>query len=546
MGNIESLDDYRKWLMGQDKQVAVAMAARISLRVIPVLFPVLNEAPSEYATSIILPVFRANSAPWFAGTWPNQRGEFRAARTAAYAAAADRAAAAAARAGRTAAAKAAKAARTAAADAAYAAARAAAARAVAAYAAAAADRAAAAFSPIWVAINNDISYFEKTGSLDQLISRPLWLSVMPDDLENDWQKMKSVLLELDEDWQVWTNWYDDRLVGGPKPNGRLVLESLERERVMIPEEDWEKGPAHVNHLIAEMEARYQVPDIPQQKKAVIELEVGDDEKIHKRKAVLPTSEKEGQEERWKSIWEAQREALDDFLDLVPQTNSPFVDKAISRYEAALAHQYEDMNVIKAGLHASRLLEQLNHAKDEMSDRLVAELSALLASHNGFIKQLPEWQEYLEEIGESGVALADVSLALEVVEQLGETRDLADEQVIEEFEEYAADIKGDYVPSDNDQAIVSDPLKVDFVRSVGNLLSVTSKLAKSGWQKVRQSNAGKAVERGVIKGLESTSENFVRAVSVVGAIKGIEVLTGITSEFAWLLPIIALLKGKKKE
>ncbi|MEM9781935.1 MAG: hypothetical protein AAF899_05625 [Pseudomonadota bacterium] len=56
------------------------------------------------------------------------------------------------------------------------------------------------------------------------------------------------LLAADEDeWFVWTEWYEARLRGDPPD---IVLE--ERRALDLTEDDWDQGPAHVNALIAKM------------------------------------------------------------------------------------------------------------------------------------------------------------------------------------------------------------------------------------------------------------------------------------------------------
>ena len=60
-------------------------------------------------------------------------------------------------------------------------------------------------------------------------------------------------------WEVWRTWCYDRYLGF-NPVSRPFIEELEHERVLIPNEYWEKGPAHVNAIIAELEAKYRQGD----------------------------------------------------------------------------------------------------------------------------------------------------------------------------------------------------------------------------------------------------------------------------------------------
>ncbi len=72
----------------------------------------------------------------------------------------------------------------------------------------------------------------------------LWQGHSAHGVTERWESLND-LLAADEGWEVWTGWYDARLRGDP------VNPELEAARVLTPtEEDWEKGPAHVNAIIA--------------------------------------------------------------------------------------------------------------------------------------------------------------------------------------------------------------------------------------------------------------------------------------------------------
>lgn len=89
------------------------------------------------------------------------------------------------------------------------------------------------------------------------VDRPLpgMFPALPDVIGNIWMRLKSSLLRRsNENWQVWTDWYDCWHVGR---NVFPVLapaarEQLEVDICLIPDADWQEGPAHVNALIAAM------------------------------------------------------------------------------------------------------------------------------------------------------------------------------------------------------------------------------------------------------------------------------------------------------
>jgi hypothetical protein len=80
-------------------------------------------------------------------------------------------------------------------------------------------------------------------------SSKLWRA-LPDWAHDDWEKLK-IALAPDEDWDVWTDWYDARLSVRP---ANQVLEIM---RATIPNELWQRRPriinAHIQRLIEEPE-----------------------------------------------------------------------------------------------------------------------------------------------------------------------------------------------------------------------------------------------------------------------------------------------------
>ena len=75
--------------------------------------------------------------------------------------------------------------------------------------------------------------------------RPIWPKDSASQASRAWSDLKKVL-PADEDCWEWTRWYDDHFAGRP-PN-----QSLDFARVAIPDDDWERGPKHVNGIIAKL------------------------------------------------------------------------------------------------------------------------------------------------------------------------------------------------------------------------------------------------------------------------------------------------------
>jgi hypothetical protein len=90
---------------------------------------------------------------------------------------------------------------------------------------------------------------------------PLWPSgSMPEWVTQRWNQLKRELIETDHGWEVWTQWYEDRLAG------RIRSDAQEFVYAAVPNELWAQGPERVNAWIfneIEIEpTRKRIPDIP--------------------------------------------------------------------------------------------------------------------------------------------------------------------------------------------------------------------------------------------------------------------------------------------
>lgn len=265
MVEISDSNGLEAWLAGRPREVAVAIAARAALRVLPHIADYVEQAPADLAVPLALSMFRAVAVAQVSSTFLTRSAQVR--RPARSAANAVHSARAAAVGGpvliRAPAAQASNAALAAASAAAAAARATRTTRAAPLTAAAALDTArAAADAALWRAIDADISALDTGGTAPRLMRLPLWADGTPAALRQDWADLKQTLLSLGDNWQVWTDWYDDILRGADHPDSRPLIEELELARALTPDADWEKGPNHVNALIAFLEMEHRRPPDP--------------------------------------------------------------------------------------------------------------------------------------------------------------------------------------------------------------------------------------------------------------------------------------------
>ena len=216
---------FERWLRGRPWDVVVTIAARAALRVAPL------------ADAMASPRFRAIALARVAGKYPTRAKQLRAALAAALATAraadaANLAALAATRAAAVATALAADAGTLVAVDAGRAVAR-------AADAARGVDGAAA--RDFWAEVRADSDAISVEGTA-ALADRPLWRLGVPGWVGDHWAKLQSALPK-EQGWDVWIDWYDERLFGGSRgKEHELVFAS-------VPKEIWEEGSAASNAWI---------------------------------------------------------------------------------------------------------------------------------------------------------------------------------------------------------------------------------------------------------------------------------------------------------
>ena len=379
-----------EWLEFQPREVAVALAARAALRVLPILEQARSVSfGGNFFADIVLPVCRATGVSCAGASYPGEATQRAASATrAANAAAVDalhgtvgasRVAIAAARAA------------DATATGAHAA-KGAIAHATAAAAAAAGDAAAPIF---WSAVSIDATRVEEGATASFIAGSPLWPRGQPDQLQSLWQEFKAALHAAKENWEVWTDWYDDRLAG------RVRDEERELAYVRIDDALWMQGPAIVNaaikRRIEELERTALVP--PPEPSP----EPGPVLQVTERGLELISQPSEGDfDEVQKALHDRLRRLLPALTDATHRVANahPALDHIVSEYSDLIARPFDQLDVaslwaVETGLLAFRAAFA-NLASGSMTEPLEPGHLALLQQaaelHGGFILGFPKGRE----------------------------------------------------------------------------------------------------------------------------------------------------------
>jgi hypothetical protein len=260
-------ESVQRWLEQQPRGASATMAARAALRVLPLL----ARDADEDLPAIALPIFRASAVSWAAARYPYRRTKLRLAAASA-SAAASRAAADAGEVAAAAANAAANANACLTVDSGARNANAADAAAAVGHAGGAVALAEITSSRIDVGDVDDAARIDATfideahGAPDRasaaarLAGSSLWLGDTPEWAISEWAEMRGSLLAADEDWHVWTRWYEDRLAGVPS-----LGEAFDIAVATLPNDLWKQGPTAVNAEIHRLIQAHTPPEpIPTQ------------------------------------------------------------------------------------------------------------------------------------------------------------------------------------------------------------------------------------------------------------------------------------------
>jgi hypothetical protein len=105
----------------------------------------------------------------------------------------------------------------------------------------------AALQQFWNSCAADAGLLEQRVSpVTLVLSSTLWPGPSPDWAFSEWAELEQALLDANEDWEVWTDWYEARLKGGEAD------QIIEVARATIPSAMWDQGPMVVNAKIRRM------------------------------------------------------------------------------------------------------------------------------------------------------------------------------------------------------------------------------------------------------------------------------------------------------
>jgi hypothetical protein len=385
------------WLSTQPREVSLALAARSSLRVLPVL--VYDHGQKDFLASVMLPLFRAAAVLFAAAKSPSTLIDLRGAPRAVGAAvdgiptqntSAARVAIATTRQ-------------------ALSVVQAAAENGPIVDLTAAVLATAAEISACAEGTLADIAAIESSETFDNraaraiwLLGEPLWWREIPHEMIQRWFQLNEILLRSDDNWPVWSFWYDHRLQG-TTPRGTIFDIAVAR----LADELWKQGPRVVNARIAELLENHAPPDPIPAQGAGPQFGLGNGDKI--TLAAPAEIDADGNNlDRIRDLLPLVRQAADDIAVYVNPNQFPELVRDVNAYRKAIEGEPKKIAwglVFGLGvmLENASLAAERKTLEDplwpRLEDRAKAAVGSLLTIHGPLILSTQEGRELMAQADE---------------------------------------------------------------------------------------------------------------------------------------------------
>lgn len=248
----------------------------------------------------------------------------------------------------------------------------------------------------------------------RLAASPLWPSGCPAWVMQTWVSLRDDLFSLDEQWEVWTNWYEARLAGAPYD------QALERSRAIYAFENRPQTVILVNSALARVIENHQgYPALIPEERITPAVFVNAAEQID---AFPPSVALDPRKVRViASAQTALIAVIDGFASGNAGAQFPKLIASLRRCEAALGRDSHSLDVIGLGVHASVLAGYAARADEFLLPEDAAQLTAIVEQLASFLSQFEEWSRYSSSVsvplGAADAELQAVRDARAAMEQL---------------------------------------------------------------------------------------------------------------------------------
>ena len=233
-----------------------------------------------------------------------------------------------------------------------------------------------------------------------------------------------------------------------------------------------------------------------------------------------------------SAWTALKELLADLAESSAGRNHPRIGRVLDRCRSALGDEFQQMDVIMLGVHASRIDQIAQRADDILMSEDAANLVAFNAQLGLLLGQFPEWSEYVRGIddrfGSDEAEQKAVSDASEAIRSMRENApdllapDATDALIeLEEVATHETDVDG---PG----AFAPPNSRRSYLRANRNLFLNISSVLSNFAQKTIKKEIEKHLKTMIISAFSAASTWLIA------------LATGLPAEFGWLTGIVTYL------
>jgi hypothetical protein len=417
----------------------------------------------------------------------------------------------------------------------------------------------------------DVKIIEEGASASVLAARPLWLTEIPTWAQSAWHQLEEALLNENQDWWVWTDWYRSRL------EGRHTNDSLEVSRVLIAANIWGLGPRAVNAEIARLIAGYgdapdgltqngvqgeNSPDVPAQRAAAIEPV------WRGHLLTLPTqpAEQDLSESDFIAALGGLRDDLCEFADdLSGEAN---IDTRFLSYVRRFADRIPQGQPTQNELFRLGHIEEvfLGYAKTvncEWPEFLSVRYHALMLQCERTMRQSPLWRDFKRNAekakltDEQIVATAQLAATAASALRKAEAQEFVDAPVPAALEELTQTLQQVSEPGEAPFDAVeagAELLAADLLESVNNVLKPIAEVALKAAVTVGKTlgetgqavaEAGQDYAKGLGEGIRKAAKEegpkdgekafkWLRRLAIAGATAGAGVAGGVFAELGQLI------------
>lgn len=392
-----------------------------------------------------------------------------------------------------------------------------------------------------------------------LMARALWPNGMPKAMQKNWMSMKAQLRIWGHDWDIWEDWYEQRLSGSDYAFARLPVAQDQATFSILTADNafWARSPALVNADIkARLDAeKARLPTLPtgsnsprNEEDEGAKLEgIGDIKVPDQLPGPLMTFERQGRIARQPlssqlqiaalehrqsrgSARTAIVEALDDFDTNFPSHNHSALARALVRLRAALGQTAADIDVVRLGIASERIKEYASRADDIFVAEMAAEVVALNTNLGRNLRQFEEWRAYVDGLA---VDPAPSDEAVEAAQQFIAAMVRADALEPEVVAEIQAEIEPLTMPLEGESGTTVE--RKTFMRSVRNILVTVCSSVINLATKI-----GGAYGEGALEGVKALGKSTI-LVGVWGGVTYVAILATTHSSFSFLAPFMRILE-----